>query len=553
VVGGVSVFVRVKKTGNYSYAQIVQNYREDGKVKQRIIATLGQYEELSESGKLDALARSLLKYTTAVQAIDALRDGSLRARRTLKLGPALVFDRLWHELGIAEVLGELLETTRYRVHIERAIFITVLNRLFESGSDRSAERWKVDYKIEGADEIKLQHFYRAMGWLGEGILQLGSDPKTFRLRKDLIEERLFTRNRDLFSDLEIAFFDTTSLYFEGAGGESLGQYGHSKDSRPDLKQLIVGAVLDGNGRPICCELWPGNVSDVSALMPVVERLRERFGIERVCVVADRGMISVSTIEALESQGISYILGVRMRKTAEIQDELSSDEASFTVVDGPRTMVNDPSALAVREKEIEGHRYIICRNEDQARKDSSDRAAIIESLQEHLRHGDKSLVGNNGYRKFLKVSTAEHFSIDEQKIEDEARYDGTWVLRTNTSFSAEDVARKYKELWMVEDVFRSMKSVFSTRPIYHKVDDTIRGHVFCSFLALLLLHELASRLEKRQVKAEWCDVKRDLSALEEVELEVEGQPVFLRTDVRGVCGKVLQAVGVAAPPTVRAHD
>ena len=547
------MFVRVKKTGNYSYTQIVENYREDGKVKQRIIATLGQYEALSESGKLDALARSLLKYTTAVRAVDALRDGSMRARRTLKLGPALVFERLWSELGIAEVLDQLLEKTRYHFHIERAIFITVLHRLFDSGSDRSAERWKVDYKIEGASEIKLQHFYRSMGWLGEGIIQLGSDPKTFRLRKDLIEERLFARNRDLFSDLEIVFFDTTSLYFEGAGGESLGQYGHSKDSRPDLRQMIVGAVLDGNGRPICCELWPGNVSDVTALIPVVERLKERFGIESVCVVADRGMISADTIAKLESGelGMSYILGVRMRKTADIRDKLIDDEAPFIEVEGPRTTSKDPSPLAVRETLIEGRRYIVCRNEDQARKDASDRAAIVESLREKLKCGDKGLVGNNGYRKFLKVSHAEHFSIDERKIEEEARYDGTWVLRTNTNFPAEDVARKYKQLWMVEDVFRSVKSMLATRPIYHKVDDTIRGHVFCSFLALLLLHELESRLEERHVKAEWQDVKRDLSALEEVELEIEGQTMFLRTDVRGVCGKVLHSVGVAVPPTVRA--
>jgi hypothetical protein len=120
------MFVRVKKTGNYSYTQIVENYREDGKVKQRIIATLGQYEALSESGKLDALARSLLKYTTAVRAVDALRDGSMRARRTLKLGPAIVFERLWRELGIAEVLDQLLEKTHYHFHIERAIFITVV-------------------------------------------------------------------------------------------------------------------------------------------------------------------------------------------------------------------------------------------------------------------------------------------------------------------------------------------------------------------------------------------------------------------------------------------
>ena len=295
------------------------------------------------------------------------------------------------------------------------------------------------------------------------------------------------------------------------------------------------------------------MSDVTALIPVVQRLKERFGIERACVVADRGMISSDTIEKLESGelGMSYILGVRMRKTQSICDELLDDQASFIEVEGARSKPTDPSPLAVREKVIEGHRYIICRTEDQARKDAADRAAIVESLKEKLKSGDKALVGNDGYRKFLKVSGDEHFAVDEHKIEDEARYDGPWVLRTNTDLSAPEVAQKYKQLWMVEDTFRSMESVLATRPIYHKVDDTIRGHVFCSFLALLLVHELEARLQERGVKAEWQDVKRDLSALEEVELEVEGQPMFVRTDLRGVCGKVLQAVGVAVPPAVRA--
>jgi hypothetical protein len=240
-------------------------------------------------------------------------------------------------LGIATVLEELLETKRFRFSAERAIFLTVLHRLFDPGSDRSAEHWKEDYRIDGAEHLELQHLYRSMGWLGEGFMQLGADPRTLKLRKDLIEERLFTRNRDLFSELEIVFFDTTSLYFEGSGGESLGQYGHSKDSRPDLRQMIVGAVLDGKGRPLCCELWPGNISDVTALVPVVERLKTRFGIASVCVVADRGMISASTIAELEGggAGISYILGVRMRKTVEVRDEVLPSDESFTEVVGPR--------------------------------------------------------------------------------------------------------------------------------------------------------------------------------------------------------------------------
>ena len=126
----------------------------------------------------------------------------------------------------------------------------------------------------------------------------------------------------------------------------------------------------------------------------------------------------------------------------------------------------------------------------------------------------------------------------------------WVLRTNTAFDAADVALKYKQLWMVESIFRSAKSLLETRPIYHHFDDTIRGHVFCSFLALALRKELEMRLEKQGDKLEWADINRDLRGLQEVEVEMQGKTMYLRTDLRGVCHKVLQATGVATPPTVR---
>jgi hypothetical protein len=134
--------------------------------------------------------------------------------------------------------------------------------------------------------------------------------------KDLIEEQLFARRRDLFSDLDIVFFDTTSIYFEGEGGETIGRRGHSKDHRPDLKQMVVGIVLDQNGNPICSELWPGNTAGMSSLVPIMERLQSRFGIGSVCIVADRGMISAETLAEVEKRESTYILGVRMRSSTE---------------------------------------------------------------------------------------------------------------------------------------------------------------------------------------------------------------------------------------------
>ena len=546
------MFVRVKKNREYSYLQIVESRREGTSVKQRVLATLGQYDALAASGKIDDLARSFLKFTTSVQVIDAHREGSLQAHGTKSIGPALVFDRLWTELGIRDVIEEKLEGKRFRFSVERAIFLTVLHRLFDPGSDRSAEHWKNDYKIAGIEGLELHHLYRAMSWLGDSLIQQGNDPLTLRTRKDLIEEELFRRNRDLFSNLDLVFFDTTSLYFEGHGGENLGQYGHSKDSRPDLRQMIVGAILDGSGRPICCELWPGNVTDVTTLIPIVERLKTRFAIASVCVVADRGMISSKTIEQLESEELhmDYILGVRMRMVKEVREEVLASEDTFTTVAGKRLKTTDPSPLKVREQWIENRRYIVCYNEEQAKKDAADRIAIVESLRDKLHDGDKSLVGNNGYRKYLKSGGEEHFSVDEEKIDAEKRFDGTWVLRTNTDLPAAEVALKYKQLWMVEDIFRSVKSLLETRPIYHHHDETIRGHVFCSFLALVVLKELEARLDERGKRYEWAKIRQDLKALQEVEVEMEGKAWYLRTDVHGICNDVFKAVGVAVPPAVR---
>jgi hypothetical protein len=546
------VFVRIKKSHGYNYLQIVESKREGKKVRQRVLTTLGQLDALSASGKIDDLTRSLAKFSSIRAIVDAHREGTIQAHSTVSIGPALVFERLWQQLGIGEAIEGQVAARRLRFSMERAIFLTVLHRLMDPGSDRAAERWKEDFQISGTGGIELHHLYRAMGWLGEQSIQLGHDARTLRCQKDLIEEELFRRNRDLFSELELVFFDTTSLYFEGNGGESLGQYGHSKDHRPDLKQMVVGAVLDGSGRPICCELWPGNLTDVTSLIPVVERLKSRFGITSVCVVADRGMISAETIEKLESDqlGMSYILGARMRKDKTVRDEVLPSSAKFQVVTAAKKKSGDPSPLSVREQWVGKKHYVVCYNEDQARKDAADRTAIVESLKEKLKSGDKSLVGNKGYRRYLKSTKAEHFTIDEAKLAEEKRFDGMWVLRTNTAFAAAEVALKYKQLWMVESIFRSAKSLLETRPIYHKVDDTIRGHVFCSFLALVLRKELETRLEKQGDKLEWADINRDLRALQEVEVEMHGKKLYLRTDLRGVCHKVLQAAGVAVPQTVR---
>lgn len=549
------MFVRTQTNGSRTYLLIVDNVRVDGKVKQRVLHRLGRLDELLANGQLDVLIQSLSRFSEKLAILGAHAQGDSIVTHSTRIGPALIFDRLWQFCSIDKVLSALLADRRFGFSVERAIFLTVLHRLFAPGSDRAAEKWKDDYTVEGVSGLGLHHLYRAMAWLGEALpkdQQDGSTPFAPRTNKDLIEEALFARKRDLFSDLDMVFFDTTSIYFEGEGGETIGARGHSKDHRPDLKQMVVGMVLDRNGGPICSELWPGNTADVKSLVPIVERLKSRFGIGSVCIVSDRGMISAETLAEVELRKWQYILGVRMRSSTESKAVVAR-AGRYAEVHPKSDDRDDPSPLKVKEVWVEdARRYVVCVNEDQAKKDRLDREAVVTSLRDALGKGDKSLVGNKGYRKYLRAGSKQ-FAVDEEKIKEEARYDGKWVLTTNTDLPAREVALKYKQLWMVEDVFRSMKSLLDTRPVFHKCDETIRGHVFCSFLALLLRKELQDRLARKKWNLEWADVIRDLDNLIEMRIAINDKSFVFRGQSSGVAGKVFQACGVALPPVLRSTE
>ena len=497
---------------------------------------MGRLDQLQQSGQLDGLLQSGAKFAEAVMVLSAHRRGEVPAIRHCRIGPALIFGRLWDELQIPQVIGRLLAGRRFALPLERILFLTVLHRLFASGSDRSCVlNWKEHYAIPGIESRGSASRLSRHGLAGRTVARrpAGRGHALYpACTKDAFEEALFDRRRDLFTHLDLVFFDTTSIYFEGEGGVELGQYGHSKDHRPDRKQMVVGVVLDGEGRPLCCELWPGNVTDVKTLIPVVDRLQQRFRIRSICIVADRGMISQETIAQLQAEDrqVHYMLGARLRNVKEIYEEVLSRGGRYREVRGPREKSTDPSPLKVKEVRVEERRYVVCLNEEQARKDRADREAIVASLREQLKHGDKALVGNKGYRKYLH-SEGPKFTIDEEKVKWEERFDGKWVLQTDLEeLTAEETALQYKRLWMVEEMFRTVKTLLETRPIFHKCDETIRGHVFCSFLALLLRKELQDRLEAQGEKLEWAELLRDLEALQYAVVESQGKRFLLRSDL-----------------------
>jgi len=295
------------------------------------------------------------KFAKQAMVVSAHKAGDTTSVQSKSIGAALVFGRLWEDLGIPAAIERLLAGRRFALPVERVLFMTVLHRLLESGSDRACVLdWSRDVKIPGAEQVGLHQAYRAMEWLGEPLPQdeqAHATPFAPRCVKDAIEEDLFARRRHLFTELELVFFDTTSISFEGEGGQTLGQYGSSKDHHPDCKQMVMGVVLDHEGRPLCCELWPGNVADVTTLVPVVNRLRQRFHISSVCIVADRGMISRQSMQALQAADnrTHDILGARLRSSKEVDQEVLSRPGRYRVVRGPRQKADDPSRGTVRRQ------------------------------------------------------------------------------------------------------------------------------------------------------------------------------------------------------------
>ena len=517
------MYVRTKTTEGRTYLQIAESYWQDGKSRQRVIATLGRLDKLQEKGNIDQIVWALTRYTEKVKVTEEFREGRLKAKRVTKMGPDLVVGRIWREIGLTDIMESLASGRKHSFSLERAIYLATLSRLFFPGSDRRAARMTRDYSVTGAEGIELHQVYRAMAWLGEE-----------RIR---IEEEIFDRNRDLFTSLSVVFFDTTSIYFEGAGGETLGAKGYSKDRRPDENQMVVGVVTDQDGKPISCPMWPGNTTDAQTIVPVAASLRKRFGVGDVVIVADRGMVGKKNAEALASLGFTYILGVKMRLEKKAMAEVLSRAGRFAEVE---------SNLKVKEVLHDGRRYIVCLNPEEEKKDRAARQAILSQLKRKLKGGAGQLVGNSGYRRYVKIESGS-VSIDEGKIAREEKLDGKWVLITNTNLPAAEVAKRYKELWMVERMFREAKDTLETRPIFHKCDSTILGHVFVSFLALLVMHELRRRID---FPAEWDEVRQDLEALYEVEVESDDDTYLLRSPLQGVCSKVFKAAGVAIPPSAR---
>ena len=522
------MFVRVKNVQangrRYQYLQVVENFREGERVRQRILGSLGRLDELLASGDLERVITQLVEQCPSVRLLRAEQAGTLQVLSDQSWGPVLVFDRLWEELGLKALLQQLVRGVAF--DFERMIFAQVLQRFLEPGSDLRGSKW-IDTVYEPAfAPLRLEHFYRSLGRLWK--------------HKERIEVALYERGRDLFNgELDLAFFDTTSTYFEGTSLKGWAKLGKSKDHRPDHLQLVVGVVMRRDGLPVACEIWPGNTADVTTLVPIVQTLKKRFGIRRVVLVCDRGMVSAANLVAIEAAGFQYIVGMKMRNLVEVRDEVLARAGRYQEVS---------ENLRVKEVWVDERRYVVCFNPDEAAKDRADRQATVEKIRLKLAKGGlKQLIANRGYKRYLRIKRGSA-TIDETRVKQDEHYDGKYVLRTSTELPADEVACAYKHLTWIERLWRDLKDIVELRPIFHwQKRDNVKGHIFVCFLSLYLAALLKRKLAQADLKLPWDEIIRDLSALRAITVALGGEQYLLRSPLQGSAGKILAALGIKPPP------
>jgi transposase len=498
------------------YVQLAHNVRhpKTGSPVAEVIHSFGREDQLDRDA-LARLVRSITRYLgpqaelEASPAADGEAGGMLRFVSSKAMGGAWALEGLWQQVGIGEVLDGLLAGRRMDPRAERVIFAMVANRALEPLSKLAATKWVAERAvIPGLDEVDEDACYRAMDWL----LEIEDD----------LAERVYWAVADLLNlEVDLLFFDTTSTYFEidapdaPGEGETAGfrSFGHSKDHRGDLPQVVIGMAVTRGGIPIRVWCWPGNTNDQALIRQVKDDLKS-WKLARVVWVADRGFSSAENRRYLQRAGGHYIIGEKLRgDNKEAQAALSRQGRYHTVAGNLRVkeVVLDDGTMR--------DRFVICHNPEQAQRDKLVRDQLLAQLRDAIAGTDQlsataraelagELRAHPGLKRFLRTTANGRLRINAAAVAAEARLDGKFLLRSSDpTLSAEDIALGYKQLLDVERGWRDMKTTLNLRPVYHHLERRIRAHVLLCWLALLLI-----RLAETATGDTWRNLRHELDRM-----------------------------------------
>jgi hypothetical protein len=526
------------------YLQLAHNERdpESGVPSARVIHNFGRADSVDRAG-LERLMKSIGRVLDPAAPV-AQDDVVVVDSRPL--GGAYVLDQIWRRLHIDAAMREQLAGRRLDPRMERVLFALVANRALEPLSKLAGTIWvRERVAIDGLNDVDEDTCYRAMDWL------LAIEEK--------LAEAVYWSVADLLDlEVDLLFFDTTSTYFESDGDDAVSDdgervvgfrtFGHSKDSRPDLPQVVIGMAVTRTGIPIRVWTWPGNTNDQELIRQVKDDLKT-WKLNRVVWVADRGFTSAENRRYLQRGGGHYILGEKLRG--------DSKEAAAALARPGRY---HPVAGNLRVKEVvldDGtmrDRFVICHNPEQEKRDSAVREAMVKQLEKLIADTDALPAGKReeracklhekpALRKWLRLTAGGKLRIDHAKLREDARHDGKFLLRTSDpTLSAEDVALGYKQLLEVERGWRDMKSTLDLRPVFHHKEDRIRSHIVLCWLGLLLI-----RVAETGAGDTWRNLRHEMDRMHVVTRSSAAGTIAERTAVTSGQQRILTALGLAEPP------
>ena len=547
---------RQRKDGSpVRYVQLAHNRRVGGVTQAEVLLKLGREDQLDVEG-LRRLAASITRFTDGDAGGQPLpgAPGELEVTESRPLGGVWLLDGLWKMLGVDRALADVLGSRRFSTDVERILFALVANRALDPLSKLAASEWACeDVPIPGLAGMDEDQCYRAMDLLVEA----DSAAK--------VQEAVFFACADLLNlEVDLLFFDTTSTYWERdepeTGDGAFRVYGHSKDHRPDLPQIVIGLAVTREGIPVRVWCWPGNTNDMSVVKEVKDDLRGwRLG--RVVTVVDRGFSSDENLRYLTRAGGHWIAGERMR-------DGSKDAAAALARQGRYQSVRDN--LRVKEVRVgdgdASKRFIICHNPAEAERQKTTREGTVKRLEAELERiaaqrskaknvkaadahnrAECALRDHSALGRYIRQTPSGRLKIDRAKIAAEAKLDGKYLLSTSDpDLSAEDVALGYKNLLEAERGFRDLKATIELRPVFHRLEHRIRAHVLIAWLSLLLI-----RVAERQTNLTWRRIALELQRLHQVTLTGPAGTVQQTTSLTSSQADIYAAAGIKPPPRVTA--
>jgi transposase len=548
------------------YLQLAHNERHPrtGSPVAKVIHNFGRADRVDRDG-LARLVSSISRFLEPDQAVVAAAGAEVEIVDSRRLGGAWTLDRIWERLGIGAAIRAAATGRRLDGEVvERVLFALVAQRALEPGSKLAATGWVAErVAIESLAAMSDDQAYRAMDFLLDALAEIAAE--------------VFSSVAHLLNlDLDIVFVDTTSTYFQTettdddveladpVGDDPISNpieagtraFGHSKDSRGDLPQVVIAMAVTREGVPVGCWTFPGNTTDTAIIRTVTDDLAG-WNLRRLVWVADRGFASATNRAYLTKGGGHYIHAEKLRHTnAEAAAALARPGRYKTVADNLRIKEVHvaPGGNGNGDDRARAQRFVICHNPEQAKRDAAVRADLVEHLKNLIEGSDGwtarrrdelvgSLKGKPGLRRYLRRTAAGLLRIDNTAIKAEAHLDGKWLLRTSDpTLTPEDLAAAYKQLLAVERGWRDMKGTLALRPVFHHREDRIRGHVQLCWLALLLIRVIENTTDQT-----WRNARHELDRLHLVTLATGHGQVAQRSMITPGQKKILTALDLPEPP------